>query len=196
MAKLKTLAIALAVAVAPMLATWPGGVSAEPPTLEEIRASVALGVDWLAGAQQSDGSFGGYDQVAHTALAVKKLMHHAVDPEYGLGLPSPFDDANPYKAEVILGLNYILANGQTMPISPQPAGDPDTNGNGLGVYFETSGNIWHRNYTTGITLMTLCEAVELDRLVESGPLAGWTYADVAQDTMEEVRKVMGLSGRK
>ncbi|MDH4208226.1 MAG: hypothetical protein OEV76_05080 [Anaerolineae bacterium] len=45
------------------------------------------GVEWLVLQQNPDGSFGSYgypQSVAVTGLAVKKLMHYAVDPKYGL----------------------------------------------------------------------------------------------------------------
>jgi hypothetical protein len=32
--------------------------------------------------------------------------------------------------------------------------------------------------------MAMCEVVEFDRIVEDGPLAGWTYGDVARDLMD------------
>jgi len=82
-------------------------------------------------------------------------------------------------------LNWLFDNCVfTKPIGPQLAGDPDSDGDGIGVYWEWSGEVNHRSYSTGIGLMAICEAVELDRVVESGPLAGWTYTDVARDTMD------------
>jgi hypothetical protein len=118
-----------------------------------------------------------------TALAVKKLEHHAVDPKFGLGLPSPFDEANPYKENIEKGLNYLFANcAFTRPVGLQMAGDPDTDGDGIGVYF--SAPVHHRSYNTAIALMAICQAVEMDRVVENGNLTGWTYEDVARDTMD------------
>ncbi|NIO11539.1 MAG: hypothetical protein GTO40_27375, partial [Deltaproteobacteria bacterium] len=48
----------------------------------------------------------------------------------------------------------------------------------------TGASVIHRSYTTGITLMALCEAVDLDREIDSGPLANRSYEDVAQNTMD------------
>jgi hypothetical protein len=152
----------------------------EPPTQEEVKAAIAKGVEWLAEQQDDDGFWGYWRECAVTALAVKKLEHHAVDPKWGWGLDSPFDETYPYREHVEKGLHWLLANcaDDPQPISMQPAGDPDSNGNGLGVRFH-----WG-TYETSIALMAICEAVELDRVVEDGPLDGWTYEQVAQDTMD------------
>ncbi|MGD2253470.1 MAG: hypothetical protein PVF70_11210 [Anaerolineales bacterium] len=158
-----------------------GAPSADPPTQEEVKQAIARGVEWLAGQQHPAGYWGGYELCSVTALAVKKLEHHAIDPTWGYGLPSPFDEAYPYREHVERGLNWLLENcSGVMAIGVQPAGDPDSDGDGFGVYWGT----WYRTYTSGIMLMTLCEAVELDRVVENGPLASWTYEDIARDTMD------------
>jgi hypothetical protein len=168
------------------LALLLAGTLAAQPTLDEVRESVAKGVAWLAAQQQPDGAWyawGCCEPVATTGLAVKKLMHHAVDPKWGLGLPSPFDPLNPYKANIEAGLAYLFDNGYTLAIGPQPAGDPDSNGNGIGIAFSSWGS--HPTYTSGIALMTICETVELDRVVGgTGPLAGMTYEAVARDLMD------------
>jgi hypothetical protein len=93
---------------------------------------------------------------------------------------------------VVKGLNYIFEYAHIMDITdPQPHGDPDTDGDGLGVYFETIGVIWHRSYSTGISLMAIGAADACaDKLgnpspvVAMGPLAGETYEDVIQDTVD------------
>ncbi len=158
--------------------------AAAQPSQDEVRAAIAKGVAWLAGVQNPDGSWQwDWEPCSVTALAVKKLEHHAVDPKWGLGLPSPFDPANPYRANIEAGLAFLFDRCVgTMPIAPQPAGDPDSDGDGIGVYWGDAAH--HRTYATGISLMMICEAVELDRTVASGPLAGWTYEQVARDTMD------------
>ena len=56
-------------------------------------------------------------------------MHHAVDPDWGLNLPSPFHPDNPYKLHIELGLNWLFMNATIITeIVPQPAGDPDSDG--------------------------------------------------------------------
>ena len=153
------------------------------PTQEEVRAAAAAGVQWLADNQDPAGYWpvggGASWPVATTAFACKKLMHHAVDVDWGLGLPSPFDPANPYLDNVESCLAWLLDQGTIVAIGPQPAGNPDTDLDGLGVSFGYPG---FTGYHSGIMLMVLCETVELDRVVGgSGPLAGWTYRQVAED---------------
>ena len=103
-------------------------------TLKQV---IGDGVAWLVLMQKPDGSWGSWYPVAETCLAVLKLAEHAVDAEYGYGLPSPLDSAYPYREHVENGLNYIFAHAYMTDIRLQPAGDPDTNGNGKGIYFLT-----------------------------------------------------------
>jgi hypothetical protein len=184
--KVLTIRLALVVLIGSLLVVPLAGTAGAngPPTPEEVRAAIEEGVAWLAQQQNADGSWphfeGNVPPCAVTALAVKKLEHHAVDPKWGLGLPSPFDNAYSYKGNVEKGLTWLFDNcAHIMPIEPQPAGDPDSDGDDIGVYFE-----FRRTYSTAIALMAICEAVELDRVVGSGPLAGWTYEQVARDTMD------------
>jgi hypothetical protein len=151
------------------------------PTEDEVREAIGKGVAWLAAQQDATyGYWPGVDLCGVTALAVKKLEHHAVDSKWGLGLESPFDDANPYKENIEKGLEWLLGRcAYTVDIGLQPAGDPDSDGNGVGVSF---GGL--PTYTSGIALMAICEAVELDRVVEIGPLKDWTYEKVARNTMD------------
>ncbi|MDI6885632.1 MAG: hypothetical protein QMD22_04660 [archaeon] len=157
-------------------------------TEEEIKQAIDNGTAWLAAQQNDDGSWGTSDKVARTAFAVKKLEHHAVDPKYGYGLDSPFDPAYPYADNVTRGLNYIFANAQIIKISNQThdgrVDNPDTNGNGIGVSFTESG--WHQTYQTSIALMAIAESGAQDKIVNvsGSPVNGWTYHDVAVDTVD------------
>jgi hypothetical protein len=153
----------------------------EPPTQEEVIEAIAAGVEWLADQQHPDGFWPHeWAECAVTAMAIKKLEHHAVDPKWGYDLPSPFHEEYPYKEHIEKGFAWLLENcADTIEIGVQPAGDPDSDGDGIGVYFDG-----YNTYSSGIALMALCEAVELDRVVERGPLTGWTYEEVARDTMD------------
>jgi hypothetical protein len=160
----------------------------QPPTEEEVKAAIAKGVSWIADQQDDSGNWIAYESCAVTALVVKKLEHHAVDPKWGLGLDSPFDETNPYKEHIEKGLHWLLENcAYSREISEQIAGDPDSDGDGFGIYFADmyyGSGIHHSSYTTGIALMALCEVVEFDKVVEAGPFAGLTLGDVARDTMD------------
>lgn len=150
------------------------------PTVEQVRQATQAGVAWLAAHQNPDGSWGAGEQDAITGLVLLKLEHHAVDPKWGLGLPSPFDDRNPYKSNIEQGLAWLLPRARTVAIGAQPAGNPDTNGNGAAAAF---GFAHHENYSTAAVLMAVCQAVEMNRLVVGGPLADMTYKAAAEEMM-------------
>lgn len=156
-------------------------------TEDEIEESVVKGLEWLAGMQNPDGRWSDYEEVAATGLAVLKFIDRAKE----LG-EDPFSGEYEYHMTVVSGLDYIFENAHTMDISaPQPHGDPDTDGDDLGVYFQTFDAFWHRSYTTGICLMAISAAdLCADKLgnpspvVAVGPLTGWSYEDVIQDTVD------------
>lgn len=146
-------------------------------TPEEIEQSIVDGLAWLVGVQNTDGSWGGSYRIACTGFAVMKLEDRAFE----LGYDSPFDPAYPYNANVIDGLNYLFRNAYTIPISPQLAGNPDTNSNNIGVYI-TSG---YYIYDTGIALTAIARSRSPSRTVNtSGTVNGWTYAQVVQDMVD------------
>jgi hypothetical protein len=155
-------------------------------TEDEIKEAIDSGVAWLAAQQKLDGSWGSWWPVAQTGLAVLKLAEHAVDAKYGYGLPSPFDPAYPYRENVERGLNYIFAHARIIDISVQPAGDPDTNGNGKGIYFSSWDWELCRTYETSIAMMAIAGSRSPDRVVNvpESPVNGWTYKDVLQDVVD------------
>jgi len=171
------LAISAFAAISPM---------ANAATQEEIKDAIDRGIEWLVAQQNDDGSWGVVDTVAKTALAVKKLELHAVDCKYGYCLDSPFDPAYPYAENVSRGLDYLFANAHIINISAQPAGNPDTDGDGIGVYFVDGNDPHHRNYETGIALMAIVESTTPHRVVNVSGSAvnGWTYYEVAVDTVD------------
>ena len=162
-------------------------VPAQAASEGEIQTAIDAGIAWLVAQQNPDGSWGEYDQVGTTAFAVKKLEHHCVDTKWGLGLPSPFDPASPYRDIIQNGFNYLFANACTMPVSLQPAGDPDSDGDGIGVYFADGGcDGEHPTYGTGVSLMAIAESTTPDRIVcvPGSPVDGWTYYEVAVDVVD------------
>jgi len=189
-AKLLVMLVVASLLVVPFAGTV---AASEPPTQEEVKAAIEKGVAWLLDQQNLEdkgyepgdpqyGSWGHWEKVAVTAFAVKKLEHHAIDKKYGLGLDSPFDA--PYAAQLQAGLNFLFRNAFIIHIGVQPAGDPDGDGDGIGVYFET--HLWSRTYSSGIALMAISESTTPDRVVDvpDSPVDGWTYEEVAQDTLD------------
>ena len=150
-------------------------------TKEEIEASIDAGIAWLVTQQYVDGSWGYYYyyNVATTGLAVIKLEDRAFE----LGFSSPFDPAYPYSANVIAGLDFIFSKAYTISIGPQPAGDPDSDGDGIGVYFSS---YWYNTYETGIALMAIAGSRDPTRVVSvmGSAVDGWTYGDVVQDAVD------------
>lgn len=150
-------------------------------TEEEIAASIESGIEWLVAQQMPDGSWVDeltLNQGGATGMALVKLCERAYELEY----ESPFDPAYPYSTAVVNGFDFLFGFAQPIPIAVQPAGDPDTNGNDLGVFVTTDG--WHRTYETGITMMAIASSKTPARIITTGPLAGWTYEQALQDMVE------------
>jgi len=145
-------------------------VSATP---EEISASIEAGISWLVAQQNPDGSWEGCP--GRTGFVVIKLEEWA----YELGL-DPFDPAYSYKDAVEAGLNFIFRNAATIGIGPQPAGDPDSDGDGIGVCFSRS------TYYTGICMMAIAASRAPDRVVDvpGSQVDGWTYKQVLDDAVD------------
>jgi len=143
-----------------------------------IEHAVVDGLVWLAARQNSDGSFGGNwcDSVAVTGLAVTKVADRAVD----LGF-DPTDPDFEYAELVTDALEFIASQAQVHPIEPQAAGNPDSNGNGIGVYFAPCG--YHHIYNTGIALMALAASGRPDlyglMVQDAIDFTAWAQADEA-----------------
>jgi hypothetical protein len=172
--------IGLAVLMLSLLIWAPVGAQNGGPTFEEqIEDAIVDGLAWLAGQQNADGSwgYGGCDQVAYTGLAVLKLETRAIE----MGL-DPMGEEFEYSAQVSSGLGYIISNSHTVSMTVQPAGDPDTNGNGMGTYFNQSYcGPWHDIYNTGIAMMAISASghSELygDTLQDAVDYMAWAQAD-------------------
>jgi hypothetical protein len=161
-----------------VLAVW---LPARAATEDEIQDAIDGGLEWLAAQQNLTpgpdyGSWGIQEKVGKTGLAVKKFEHDAIL----RGYPTPFDPTYQYHEVVERGLNYLFAAMSVHAIAVQPAGDPDTDGDGIGVALAGD-----ETYETGIGLMAVAESNTPDRLVDvpGSAVDGWTYYDVAEDIM-------------
>ena len=178
----KLMVISICLIVMTMLAA---PVYAYTPTYSEadIEAAIEKGLEWLANQQQADGRWNdsSYNYpVAQTGLAVLKLETHAIF----MG-KNPLDPAYEYSDNIVAGLEYIFANSFNVTMAVQPAGDPDTNGNGVGVTAYTPGTGGnHEMYESGIALMAVCGSNSPGAIVGGGSQAGRNYADVAQDMVD------------
>lgn len=167
--RIEKLQLFLVTAVILLLVSAPV-VSAATPA--EIGASIDKGIAYLAANQNADGTWGqSGDALGTTGLVLVKLQDRAFE----LGYDGPFDPAYPLKGNVEAGLNKYLSSASTVSISNQPSGNPDTNGNNLGV------SVGGSTYNTAILMMAIAASRDPDRVVTSGPLTGWTYKQVLQD---------------
>ena len=147
-------------------------------TEAEINLAINLGMSWLATQQNVDGSWGIEAQVAKTGFAVLKFETHAVS----MG-EDPLDPTYEYYDQVMSGLDYIFANASIISISPQPGGDPDMDGDGIGVYF---GALGLRTYETSIAMMAIAASTYPEMVVDvpGSSVDGWTYEEVLQDAVD------------
>jgi hypothetical protein len=140
-----------------------GTAFAVPPTPTEIATATEAGMLWLAGTQDTDGSWGVLypDKIARTGLALLKFETHALnDPD----LDGPFDPGYGYKVNVEAGLEYLFAQVQTTPD---------------GIRFAGGSN--RETYATSTALMAIVANGEPDEIVTTGPASGMTYKQVADE---------------
>jgi len=151
--------------------------SATPPTQAEIDAAIDAGMAWLAAQQNSDGSWGWGYQVAKTGFAVLKFATHAIHQ-----CIDPLGPTYLYYDQVRNGLDYIFANAYTAEIYIQPAGNPDTDGNGLGVCLVSD----NPTYETGIAMMAIAATTHPEMIVNvpTSAVNGWTYKDVLSNAVD------------
>ena len=168
--------ILLVVMLLTMLAVFkPTSMAATEAEIDQV---LNLGMQWLVAQQNVDGSWGTVDQVGKTGFAVLKFETHAVT-----NGEDPLDPTYEYYDQVRNGLDYIFANASIIPISVQPSGDPDTDGDSFGVYF---GSDFVQTYETGIAMMAIavCTHPEMVVNVLGSSVDGWTYEEVLQDAVD------------
>ncbi|MCK4659598.1 MAG: hypothetical protein KAV82_08780 [Phycisphaerae bacterium] len=97
-------------------------------------------------------------------------------------------DGDPYVETVQKALNYLLYYTYAFNITAQPAGDPDTNGNGVGVVTNRSSSITdsRQTYLGGICMVTLASSGAPNRIAYVGRehVYGRSYADIVQDMVD------------
>jgi len=150
----------------------------DPVTQTQINAAIAKGTDWLATGQNGDGSWGTENQVGTTGFAVLKFETHAIQESM-----DPLNPGYQYYGQVRHGLDYIFRTASPASIGMQPAGNPDTNGNGVGVYWE---GIEGTTYYTGIAMMAVAASKHPEMIVNVAGSAvnGWTYERVLRDAVD------------
>lgn len=172
---------------------WSGSVQnvdfvLSPPILspgDPLDIALTNGIAWLGSTQNADGSWGSRYKIAKTALSVLVMETHAWDE----GFLSPLDPLYPYHAQITNGLCYLFKNALTRSIGVQSAGNPDSDGDGIGVYMDPTGFRTHGNvetYNASIALMAIAASRSPAAVVNAvgSPVNGWTYAQVVQDMVD------------
>jgi len=97
-------------------------------------------------------------------------------------------DSDPYVETVQRALNYLLYNTHSFAIGVQSAGDPDVNGNGIGLVTNQSASAtdYRQTYVGGICMVALASSGAPNRVAAVGgaDVYGRTYADIVQDMVD------------
>jgi len=143
---------------------------------DPLKVAIDKGLAWIVPQQNVDGSWGsGCHRPAYTGLVVTKLATRALE----LG-KKPTDPTYEYADEIAKGVDYILTQKHDIAIGMEPAGDPDGNGNGIGVYFNDCG--WEIMYQTGIAMMALSAVgrpADKGVVQDAVDFVAWAQADPA-----------------
>ncbi len=166
------------VIIALVMLTLGAALPAQAATPAEINDAITDGLAWLATQQNPAGYFTGSGYLlADTASAVLAFENEGHFPGGG----------TLYSINVEKGLDWIFLNAQKQAIVNQTVGyagrndNPDTNGNGLGVFVVSSS----RTYETGMVMQAIADSHTPDRVVGGvGPCAGMTYAEVLTDMVD------------
>lgn len=175
MKRMTRLATAFAVAFAALSAT-----TAFAATELQKQEAIKDGLAWMAANQLADGRWnygetnGG--DIAATAAALLAFQEQKAKSGGWFGAD--------YTTVVNKGYEYILNHAEAVSISNQPAGNPDTNGNNIGVKFVLGGLNSRDTYVTGLVLPALAKRGNLGETITVGSQAGRTYSAVIQDTVD------------
>ena len=149
-------------------------------TEAQKEAAIEGGLRYLAQNQQADGA---WSSNAGYGVSTGAMVRAFARAGYQAGDDVVLGGTN-YGDVVGRGLNYLFSQAQAMNISVQVWGNPDTNGNGLGVKFVRGGPNSRDTQSTGMALDGIVAAGRPDMVVTTGQLAGWTYGQVVQDTVD------------
>lgn len=115
------------------------------------------------------------NRVAEDASAIQAFQVHGHRPG-----GDPMED--PYVEDVQQGWNGLFSYAVLDAMTVEPAGDPDTSGDGVGVGLYSDYN--HSIYESGIALMALATTGTPDQVANTGPavyVRGQTYLSIAQN---------------
>jgi hypothetical protein len=141
----------------------------------DINIAIEKGLAYLNSTQGSAGDWGWYT-VATTAMSVL-AYENAPNNHFGWNL------SDPYHTTVQKGLDYLFGAASVQSIGVQSAGNPDTNGNGIGICFPSPG---YPIYQTPMALMAIVASQTPAAVATTGPanVIGRTYYDIAVDIVD------------
>lgn len=168
------------------------------PSHEDVRINIAIDEGlWFLHTNMTRNTYGagepGYGQpygywnyngeggdytVASTGASVDAFQLHGskANGDY---------DGDPYVETVQRALNYLLTYAFSFAIDAETAGNPDTNGNGIGIVINYSSSISNnrQTYIGGICMVALASSGAPARVATTGRanVYGRTYADIVQD---------------
>jgi hypothetical protein len=94
-------------------------------------------------------------------------------------------DNDPYVETVQRGINWLLSYAFAYGINNQPAGNPDANGNGIGIVINQSSSVTdsRQTYIGGICMVAMASSGAPNRVAQVGrpDIVGRTYKDIVQD---------------
>jgi hypothetical protein len=176
---MKKIHFVIAVAGAMVLSAL--AIPAGAATSDQINQAITNGVIWLVSQQNSNGSWGSSYPVAYTGFAVAKLEDRAFE----LGYTSPFDDAYPYKTNVINGLNYLFnqvsTNARTGGFCFVPGSGVETYCTGIGMIAIAASraptNIVNitNSLVNGMTYKAVLQSIVNYFAAGQNPDGGWRY---------------------
>lgn len=123
----------------------------------------------------------GWNNAASTGASTEAFEIHG-------SLPSGDPGLDPYVDTVQRGFNYLFTQMHSYPVNQDPdycpQGDPDVNGNGIGL--EACTDCWHSMYESGIVLMALASSRCPTCIAATGTpeVVGRSYLDIAQDMVD------------
>jgi hypothetical protein len=139
----------------------------------DINNAIAKGLAYLASTQASDGHWGTSSYVSCTAMAILAFENAG----YHSG------DGSAYATNVTKGFEYLFTRATVQSIGLQTAGNPDTNGNGIGIYFDYGGQ---PVYQTPMALMAIIGSQSPTTTATTGPanVIGRSYFNISTDVVD------------
>lgn len=165
-------------------------------TEAEKQAAIDAGLAYLANTQMSNGAWNygaNPEDTAATGAALLSFLEEGYTAGSNVVIDTGGGPVN-YGDVVGDGLTYLLSQVQVYSTPLQLHGNPDTDGNGVGVKFVPGSNNNRDTYVTGLAVPAIARTGTPNTVVATGPLAGrtdgsgpggaWTYSDVVQNSVD------------